>query len=358
MNRRASLWAGMATSLLAVLLAGCASLAYYRQTLGGHLELMRRQVPIDRVIADPATPPATRERLRQVGDMRRFAHDALDLPDNGSYRSYADLQRSFVLWNVVAAPEFELRAVQSCFPIVGCVDYRGYYAEADARRHAEELRAAGYDVTVGGVAAYSTLGWFHDPVVSTMLRWSETEQAAVIFHELAHQKLYVRDDSLFNESFATAVQEEGLRRWLAQLDRPELTARAGQERRRKREFVSLVEDTRMHLQQLFASRLSPVEMRVAKQQIFEQMRTDYSVLRQSWGGYGGYDDWFAHDLNNAKLLAVSTYYEWTPAFSRLLASENGDLPRFYEDCRRAGSLPPADRRRWLEGWRAAGIGGY
>jgi predicted aminopeptidase len=338
--------------LLLPLLGGCASLGYYGQTLGGHFGVMQRRVSLDRAIADPDIKPATRERLQQVAQIRRFAVSELGLPDNDSYRSYADLERPFALWNVFAAPEFELKALQSCFPLVGCLSYRGYYSEVDARSHAAELQRQGHDVYVGGVAAYSTLGWFADPVLNTMLRWSKTELAGVIFHELAHQKLYVRDDSSFNESFATAVQEEGLRRWLDQLDDEPLRASAVAEARRREDFVRLVQATRKRLQQLYASGQAPEQMRVAKAQVFESMRAEYAQLRALWGGHSGYDSWFGADLNNAKLLAVATYHEWVPAFRALLWDAGGDLDRFYADAELAARLPVAVRRRWLSSWQA------
>lgn len=337
--------------LLSLPLLGCATLGYYGQTAGGHLEVMRQQVPIERAIASATTKPETRERLRQVEHIRRFATRELQLPDNGSYRSYADLGRPYVLWNVFAAPVFELKAIQSCFPLVGCLSYRGYYAEADARAHAAELAHQGHDVYVGGVAAYSTLGWFSDPVLNTMLRWSETELASVIFHELAHQKLYVRDDSSFNESFATAVQEEGLRRWLDHRDDPQLRAAANEEARRRADFLRLVERTRVRLQQLYASGQPAAQMQQSKQAVFEAMRADYAQLKSAWGGYAGYDAWFGPDLNNAKLLAVATYHVWVPAFRQMLQQSGHDLGRFYADAELAARLPSEHRQRWLSAWR-------
>jgi predicted aminopeptidase len=335
---------------LSLSLLGCASLDYYRQTAGGHLEVMRKRVPLAQALQDPALKPVTRERLQQVEQIRRFATAELGLPDNGSYRSYADLERPYVLWNVFAAPPLELRALQSCFPLVGCLSYRGYYAESEARAYAAQMQAQGNDVYVGGVAAYSTLGWFSDPVLNTMLRWSETELAGVIFHELAHQKLYVRDDSSFNESFATAVQEEGLRRWLDRQGNESLRQAAEQEARRREDFLRLVDATRRRLQQLYASTLSPEEKTRAKMHVFDEMRTEYARLKQTWDGYAGYDAWFGPDLNNAKLLAVATYNEWVPAFRNLMQVADGDLNRFYADAELASRLPQDIRRRWLSGW--------
>lgn len=336
---------------MTLLTSGCAAVSYYRQTLSGHWQVMQGRVPLGTAIADPKTSPTTRARLQRVEQIRLFAVRELLLPDNRSYQSYADIERPFVLWNVFAAPEFELKPLQSCFPIVGCLAYRGYYAEADARNYAERLRAEGFDVHVGGVAAYSTLGWFSDPVLNTMLRWSEAELAGVIFHELAHQKLYVRDDSSFNESFASAVQEEGLRRWLAQLGDEQQTREALDDRRRREGFVGLVSATRARLQQLYGSGQPTDQMRVSKAQVFAEMQAEYLRLKQGWGGYSGYDNWFKTDLNNAKLLAVATYHEWVPAFRQMLILADGDLARFHADAELAARLPTENRRRWLAGWR-------
>lgn len=339
---------------LVMLGSGCATIGYYRQSLAGHWQVMQRRTPITRAIADPDTKPEVKQRLEQVEQIRRFAVEELLLPDNRSYQSYADIQRPYVLWNVFAAPEFELKAFESCFPLVGCLAYRGYYAEADARAQAERLRAQGYDVHVAGVSAYSTLGWFSDPVLNTMLRWSETELAGVIFHELAHQKLYVRDDSAFNESFASAVQEEGVRRWLERRGDDRLTRAVADDRRRREEFVRLVQQTRARLQQLYGSAQPSEQMRESKAQVFAEMRVEYERLKQSWGGYTGYDNWFGMDLNNAKLLAVATYHEWVPAFRQMIVTADGDLARFYADAELAARLAPDQRRRWLSNWKLLG----
>lgn len=335
-----------------LLLGGCASLGYYGQMVGGHLDVMRRQVPLSRAIADPESRPATRERLQRIEAIRGFAVAELKLPAGNSYRSYADLERPYALWNVFAAPEFELKPLQSCFPLVGCLSYRGYYREQDARAHADELRQRGYDVHVGGVAAYSTLGWFDDPVLNTMLRWSDTRLAGVIFHELAHQKLFVPDDTSFNESFATIVQEEGLRRWLDRLGDEALRRATVAEAQRREDFVRLLQSARRRLQQLYASRQQPEKMRAAKARIFEEMRGEYAQIKAGWGGHNEYDAWFESEINNAKLLAVATYHEWVPAFRALLEDSGHDLDRFYADAELASRLPPESRRRWLSGWSA------
>jgi predicted aminopeptidase len=327
-------------------LSACASLQYYGQAAAGQFSIMQRRVALASAIRDPEASPTLRTRLQRVEEIRSFAINELHLPDSGSFRSYVDLRRPYVLWNVFASPEFELRAVESCFPLVGCLGYRGYYDEADARRFAAGLKAEGHDVYVAGVSAYSTLGWFDDPVLSSMLRWSDLELAGVMFHELAHELLYIRDDSAFNESFATAVQEEGLRRWLETRHAAELRGQAQAAKQRRQDFLKLVEATRSRLRQLYASSLPAENKRRMKAEILDGMRAEHALLKSAWDGFNGYDEWFT-DLNNAKLMAVATYHEWTPAFHQALQESDGDLQRFYEEVRRVSKLPRDKRQAWL-----------
>ena len=243
-------------------------------------------------------------RLEQVQAIRRFASRDLGLPDNGSYTRYADLGRPFVTWNVFATPGLSLEPRRWCFPIAGCVDYRGYFDEAAAKREATRLTAEGDDVYVGGVPAYSTLGWFDDPVLSTFIRWPETEVARLVFHELAHQLLYVKDDTVFNESFATTVEEVGLERWLAAQKNPVLTAQAARADRLRAVFRHLLRTTRAKLAQLYASGLDDAAKLRAKREAFAAMKTAYEAAKAGEPGLAGYDRWFAHSPNNASLAAV------------------------------------------------------
>jgi predicted aminopeptidase len=329
--------------MLPVLLSGCATVNYYAQAIGGHLELMREARSIEEQIADPQTPAPLREKLQQAQRMRQFAVDELGLPENGSYRRYADLKRPFVVWNVFAAPEFSVTPVKSCFPIAGCVDYRGWYNEARARHAAAELKAAGNDVFVGGVPAYSTLGWFDDPLLNTFMVYPEGEVARLIFHELAHQVAYVRDDTVFNESFAVAVEEEGLRRWLtARADRDgERRYAANSERRRQ--FVALMLDYRRRLQSFYMQELPEAERRAGKAAIFAELSRSYGEMRQSWGGFGGFDRFFAQGPNNAMLASIAAYSGKLPAFRALLKRQGGDLPAFYQEVKRLAARPRAER---------------
>ena len=332
-------------------LAGCSAAGYYFQAVQGHLGIMERAHPISQTIEQPDTPQALRQRLERVLVIREFASRELALPDNGSYRSYADLGRPFALWNVFAAPEFSVRPRQSCMLFVGCVSYRGFYAEADARAYADDLRRQGFDAYVGGVPAYSTLGFFNDPVLSTFVRAPEPEVARLIFHELAHQVLYVRDDTAFNESFATAVEEEGLRRWLALEGDERERATWNTLHVRRREFIALVSRYRARLEDLYSSPLNDEEKRAGKGPLFAEMRSDYRTLKKAWGGYGGYDRYFNEELNNALVAAVAAYTVWVPAFGALIARDGGDMNAFYgrvKELARLDKLTRAERLAELD----------
>lgn len=330
--------------LFAILLAGCSNLGYYVQAMGGHFEVMRAAQPISDLVRDPASDPQLRKALEEVQAIREFASRELGLPDNNSYRSYADVGRPYVVWNVFAAPEFSLQPKRWCMLMVGCVNYRGYYDRKDAESLAAELREEGYDTHVGGVAAYSTLGYLDDPVLSTFLRHGTPEVARTVFHELAHQLIFVADDSAFNESFATAVENEGMRRWLAgraALDqRPAFEA----QRQRKADFARLMRDYRKQLHSLYTIADSADRQRQAKAALLDSLRRDYAELKATWGGYAGYDRFFAEDLNNARLASLSLYSELVPAFEALLAQEDHQLPRFYQRVRSLAALDREARR--------------
>jgi predicted aminopeptidase len=307
--------------------SGC----YVTQAARGQYEVMRRSEPIDRVLADPATPPTTRRGLELTVAARRFAETELALPASRSYRTYADLGRPYVVWNVVATPEFSVEPRRSCFPIAGCVAYRGYFKETAARRAALRLSSRGDDVSVGGVPTYSTLGHLPDPVFSAMLGWRETRLVGTIFHELAHELLYVAGDSEFNEAFASVVEEEGVRRWLAQT--PGRAAELQQfelANRREAEFAQLLRASRDRLERLYATALDPATLRIEKQREFGRLKFEYEQLRAAWGGAADYDGWFRRSLNNAHLAAVATYRDCMPGLRRLL-DQAGSLPAFYEE---------------------------
>jgi predicted aminopeptidase len=328
---------------LVPLVCGCTTLRYYSQAVSGQLDLMRRAVPIDEQLARDAVPVALKLKLQAVVRIREFASRELGLPDNGSYRSYADLGRPYALWNVFAAPEFSPDPVDSCFVLAGCVSYRGYFSETDALAEGAARRAQGYDVYVGGVPAYSTLGWFDDPVLNTFIRYPEAELARLMFHELAHQLLYVASDTSFNESFAATVEQVGVERWLAQRGSDRDRAAYGRLQRMRREFVALIVKYRALLEQYYRQDL-PVEVkRLGKAQRFAEMGEEYRQLKASWGGFAGYDRWFAGQPNNATLASVALYTELMPAFQALLRRTAGDLPRFYAAVEDLAKLPKEER---------------
>jgi len=334
----------------AALLAGCSAtgdLGYYWQSARGHLSLVRRAQPIDELLARPDLDARLRPKLERVQDIRRFASDVLGLPANGSYTRYAALDRPFVVWNLFATPELSMQLRQWCFPVAGCVPYRGYFDRDEAERHAQALRAQGWEVYVAGVPAYSTLGWFDDPVLSSFIHYPDGELARLIFHELAHQVAYVPDDATFNESFATAVEEAGVERWLAARADPALEAQYRAFADRRRAFVALLRRHKAALEAVYAAGGEAQTQREAKAAVFASLRQEYQALKARWGGHAGYDRWFAQPLGNAHLASVSTYHERVPAFRRLLQGAGGDLPKFFADVRALARLDRADRERRL-----------
>jgi len=347
---------GFVGTLLAVLTAaclssGCSSLGYYGQAVGGHLDIVQRSRPVEDWLADANTPPALRSRLELSQRMRDFAITELKLPDNRSYRSYADLQRSAVVWNVVAAPELSLALKTWCFPVMGCVGYRGYFSREPADALAAQLGAEGWEVSVYGVPAYSTLGWTNwlggDPLLNTFLSWPEGELARLIFHELAHQVAYANDDTTFNESFATAVEQVGGQRWLS--ERASAAAReeyAALDLRRK-DFRELTLRHRARLQALYESPVDDAAKRQGKAALAAQLQREYEQLKsERWGGFTGYDAWLVR-ANNASFAVQAAYNELVPAFERLFEQQGREPRRFYAEVQRLAALPKAERRATL-----------
>jgi len=345
--------AAVGVALIALSGAGC----YLLQSVQGQLALMSKREPIARVIEEPSTPPALRAQLETIAAIRDFASRELGLPDNGSYRSYADLGRPYVVWNVVAAPEFSVDAKQWCYPIVGCVAYRGYFVERKARRFAQALRGRGFDVTVGGVAAYSTLGHFNDPVLNTMMGWNDVELAAILFHELTHQLLYVPNDSSFNEALATTIEEEGVRRWLLAQGRGADLASHLERQEHYAEVIELLSATRAELRAVYASALGPDLKREKKRVAFAAMRASFARLKAGWDGHAPFETWFEGDLNNAHLASVATYFACVPGFERELEAAGGNLIAFYARVRALAKLDEAQRDALLCGAADAGSNG-
>lgn len=334
------------------LTSGCSSIGYYAQSVGGHLSLLRAARPVPEVIGDPLAESALKERLALSQRMRDFAISELKLPDNASYRRFADLKRPAAVWNVVAAPELSLQLKTWCYPIMGCAGYRGYFDRADADSYATALREDRLEVSVYGVPAYSTLGrlpgdWMADPLLSTFIQWPEGELARLIFHELSHQIAYAPDDTEFNESFATAVERIGGARWLerhaSREAREEYAAFDG----RRQDFRAFTMASRDRLDALYRSAAGEAEKRERKAALMAQMRADYETLkRERWGGFSGYDGWFAR-ANNASFGVLAAYNALVPDFERLFQRSGGDFERFYAEVRRLAQMPRTERRAAL-----------
>ncbi|MGD9054547.1 MAG: aminopeptidase [Desulfobacterales bacterium] len=325
----------------------CRSLPYYEQAIDGQMQILQKQQPISDLIENPETPAQLREKLLLIQSARTFAEKELLLPVNDHYLNYVELNRPYVVWNVFAAPEFSLTPETWCFPIVGCVTYRGYFKEADARRFGDALTQKGFDVYIGGAIAYSTLGWFDDPILSTFINLSASDTVALIFHELAHGLLYIPDDTAFNESFATAVEQEGLRRWQMFTDLSKGYADWQRKRLYRQKFTALVSKYRNQLKVLYESNLATNEKRNRKAAVFNRMQSEFKALKSDHHEMAVYNAWFNRPLNNAQLISVSTYHDWVPAFSKMLSDSNGDLQRFYERCRQLAEKEPQERHRIL-----------
>jgi predicted aminopeptidase len=303
--------------------------------------------PIDTVLADASVDAQVAEHLRQLPAIRRFAVEELRLVDSRSYRKYVDLERDAVVWSVVATPADSLQPKQWCFPVVGCTSYRGYFSLDAAQAYAQSLADQGWDVSVDPVPAYSTLGWFDDPLPSTVIRWPLAEIAGLLFHELAHETLYVRDDSAFNEAYATLVEQEGIRRWLAAHGSETERFNHALRSRRRSDFLHLLGSTRRELEQLYASDLGAESLRRRKEEALTGLRHAYDLQKQAWGGYAGYDAWFERPLNNARFASIATYYELLSAFEALLRDVGGDMERFHTACRELAALREGERRARL-----------
>lgn len=362
---------GLGLALVVVVLSGCQTFSFYRQAIAGQYEIVAHQQKIEKVVADPRTPARLKAKLELVQGMRVFARDTLKLPVDGHYQKYVDVHRPYVVWNVEAAPEFSLEAKTWWYPWVGSLDYRGYFSEADATNYARILEEKGYDVFVGGVPAYSTLGWFKDPVLNTFVFDPEPDLAETIFHELGHQRVFASGDTHFNEAFATIVGQEGAKRWLRAKGDTNACARYVAELRRTDQFVHLVAKTRKELEALYGDErtdggsirtskketaMFPEELRQRKQQILAGLQKEYAQLKATeWEGDKGYDRWFAHGVNNAKLNSVAQYYDWLPAFRRLLELDGGDLERFYKAVEQLARQPKKERDAKLNSLAEGGV---
>ena len=341
-SRSARAFQVLLSLLLCSDISGC-GVAYLAQATQGQWRLMRSRRPIDRVLADPDTTAQLKSRLQIVQDARNFASSDLALPNNRSYRSYADLGRPYVVWNVVAAPEFSIQPLRWCFPFTGCLSYRGYFHERSARAFAAALAAQGNDTLVAGVSAYSTLGHFADPVLNTMMRYGELDLVATIFHELAHQLIYVKGDSEFNESFAVTVEQEGLRRWLAARGRSLELQHFFEQRRAEQQIIHAFAAGRAQLNSLYHEPLAADLMRERKHELMAAIGENVRALERQDQLRSGYGAWITAGLNNAHLASIATYSDCVPGFQRLLESNAGELPAFYVAVRKLSRHASARR---------------
>jgi predicted aminopeptidase len=355
---------------LAVILgvSGCHTLSFYGQAVKGQYQLIAHRQSIENLVRDPGTAVRLRKQLELVQKLRVFASEELKLPVDGHYLKYVDVHRPFVVWNVEAAPEFSMEPKTWWYPLVGSLEYRGYFSEHRATNYAAALRLKGFDVFVGGVEAYSTLGWFKDPVLNTFIFNPEADLAETVFHELGHQRVFARSDTDFNEAFATAVGEEGARRWLRARGDTFAQEKYLSELKRTRQFVQLTLKTRRQLETLYGDEqtedgklkatkkkpnLSSEELRQRKMQIFEQLQQDYRALKKEWSGDTSYDNWFARPVNNAQLNSVAAYYDLVPGFERLLELNGGDLEKFYAAAERLSAMSKKERHERLTNLEAA-----
>ena len=358
-NRR---WMAFLLTIIAATLTGCQTASFYFQAVRGQAQLLARRQSCEKLIADPKTPPDLKAKLQLAGKICDFAREELKLPVNGDYRCYADLGRPYAVWNVYDAPEFSMESKTWWYPIVGSLGYRGFFAERGARQYAAKLAGKGFDTYVEGVEAYSTLGWFKDPLLNTFIHQPEPVLVEILFHELAHQRLFASGDTDFNEAFATCVGQEGVRRWLRAENDPAALENYRGGLQRNSQFVQLVSEARKKLEALYgderaedgkikAAKHSSVtaspQRHDAKQRILAELRHGYKNLKGNWGGYAGYEDWFARDLNNAQLNSIATYYDLVPAFERLLSTNDGDLEKFYAAVKQLAKLPKIERHHRL-----------
>ena len=341
--------AGVVAGATVCLTSGCSTIGYYAQSTVGHLNLVEAARPVSQWLADPATSAALKARLELSQRIRDYAVSDLHEPDNASYRRYADLKRSAAVWNVVAAPELSLELKTWCFAVVGCVGYRGYYDRESADALAAQLRSEGLDVAVYPVPAYSTLGrlpqtgWLADPLLNTFIDYPEGELARLVFHELAHQVAFAPGDTVFNESFASAVEKIGAERWLIHFASPEVRVEYAQSETRRADFRTLTDRYRRELIALYASAQGDAAKRAGKAMLLAQLRADYATMKaKRWNGYAGYDAWFAR-ANNAAFGVLASYTALVPAFEQLFEREGEDFVRFYAEVRRIAALPPEQR---------------
>ncbi|UZE95720.1 aminopeptidase [Alkalimarinus alittae] len=351
---RTSLFTGTAllmalSAVLISLIQGCSTLTYYQQAIVGQYTILSDREDIDSLIADDATPKELKQKLETVRHIRAFSATEMQMNIGKSYAQYSDTKRDYVVWNITAAPELSLTPHQWCYPVIGCQSYRGYFQQHTAEVEANKLQQQGFDIWVGGVSAYSTLGWFNDPILNTFIYRDDSDLAALLIHELSHQVLYIKDDTAFNESFATAVELEGLRRWLISVNQAALIHHHQRRLKEKKLFIATVSDAIEKLKAIYASGLSDTTKRQQKQKIISAMRSEYqrNVINSDLSGV--FTHWF-DKVNNAKLITVSNYYHYVPAFTAMIAESEGDMAQFYKAVKALSKLDKASRDNILKGY--------
>lgn len=338
---------GLASASL-LMLTGCETVGYYAQAVKGHLDLNRGRQPIERALADERLKPIERERLALVPDVLNFAGSHLHLPAEDQYETLVFMNRNAVTWNVFAAPADSLAPKTWCFPIIGCISYRGYFAKEDAQAYAKKISEQGWETYVGGASAYSTLGWFEDPILSTFLKRDTPDFIGLLFHELAHVQLYIKDDTTFNESFATAVEQAGVLAWYAENPSPEAMADYLNKFERRQDFLTLAMETKAALTALYAKKRPSAKTQTERKAILENFRTRYADhVSNQWQGKKPYGGWMQGPLNNAQWNTLGAYYDLVPAFTHLLTHLNNDFKQFYVVCEKLGKLPKAERYQLL-----------
>jgi predicted aminopeptidase len=332
--------------LLLLLLAGCEKATYYRHLTMGQMRMLYARQPIDALIASPHTEAGLKRKLDLVLSIREFAKNELHLPVENQFVYYVDHGRPVSVWNVYAAPEFSMSPKKWCFPVAGCTIYKGFFDEKKASEYAAQLEASGYDVHVGGAGGYSTLGWFSDPIYRNILERSDEQIAAYMFHELAHKLLYVKGDTAFNEGFAVAVEQEGVRRWLAKRNESDLFINFLRSSHRQIDFSLLVKNTRSELTAVYRKQgLTPDEAKYEKNRVFVNLYHNYQNLQSTWNGYTGFDRWFDTPVNNARLIPFGAYYDHVPAFSSMIRAAGGDLEVFYDMAKHLAEKPREERMK-------------
>jgi predicted aminopeptidase len=352
-SRRRKKWFWLLPVFVLIALPGCQSLGYYSQAVKGQCDIYFGQRPIKEMLADPKVPTDVKEKLRLVLHLREYAERELKLKPNGHYLKYADLHRRFVVWNVNAAPEFSLEPKKWWYPVVGSLKYRGYFSEKRARKYGSALEKDGYDVFVGGVEAYSTLGWFRDPVLNTFIHHTDADVAEIIFHELSHQRVFAKGDTDFNEAFATAVAEEAVQRWVRDVGNTNALQEYLASQQRTEQFVGIVDQARAKLKAVYgdpaeakggSGGMSDNEKREQKKRVIAELKDRYARLKAEWGGYPGFDGWFARPINNAQLNTIATYYDLVPQFRKVIKLNGGNLEKFFEVCTGLAKIKGKDER--------------